>query len=55
MIVCVTDHCNLASANKCTFVKQREEKEQEVFVESHELRTVFDSISGNVEWLKVNG
>lgn len=24
MIVCVTDHCNLASANKCTFVKKQE-------------------------------
>lgn len=26
MIVCVTDHCNLAFANKCTFVKKGDEK-----------------------------
>lgn len=26
MIVCVTDRCNLASTNKCTFVKKTEEK-----------------------------
>ena len=37
MIVCVTDHCNLAFTNKCTFVKKPEEekkRQQRVFSES---------------------
>lgn len=39
MIVCVTDHCNLAFSNKCTFVGKKKKKRKHawsVFVESYE-------------------
>lgn len=39
MIVCVTDHHNLAFANKCTFVENK--KRRVSLFESHELFMIF--------------
>lgn len=52
MIARVTDHCNLGSTYKCTFVN--ETVEQDESNECSELFTIFSCICGNIERQKVN-